>query len=229
MEEQVARYVAGSHLQPLPPPVSEGGWIGRVRRSFFATPLDAVLSVISLLLIGYVAIGLYNWGIATAVFTGSDRTACLGPDVGACWAFIGARFQQFIFGLYPVEERWRVLLVFALLVVLLIPLAIPRAPFKRLNAVLMFFVFPLATIVLLTGGQFSMAGSSIALVFALAAAVTLFLCVGISSRASSYGLLKLAIVLTVVSVFGALISSYMSFDRFNVLTFRSTPCPSSRC
>nr|WP_062222470.1 amino acid ABC transporter permease [Aureimonas sp. D3] len=220
MEEQVSRFVAGSYLQPLPPPAAEGGWTGRIRKSFFATPLDAVLSLLSALLIGYIAVGLYQWGIANAVFTGENRSACLGDSVGACWAFIGARFQQFIFGLYPVEERWRVVLVFALLVVLLVPLAIPRAPFKRLNASLMFFVFPLVTIVLLTGGRFAMTGSSIALAFALAAAVTLFLCVGISSRAGSYGLTKVAVGLTVFGLLAAFMAPYLNFDRFSVLTFR---------
>ncbi len=220
MEEQVSRFVAGSYLQPLPPPKDMTGLSGRLRRNLFATPVDAVLTTISLLLVAYVAWGLFHWGVLTAVFTGEDRTACLGPEVGACWAFIGARFQQFIFGLYPVEERWRVILVFALLVALLVPIAIPRAPFKRLNAVLLFFVFPLVTTVLLTGGRFAMSGSSIALVFALAALVTVVLCVGISSRASSSTLIKVAYGLTALAVVAALAAPYLSLNRFSVLTFR---------
>ena len=29
---------------------------------------------------------------------------------GACWAFVNAKFEQFMFGRYPVDERWRVIL-----------------------------------------------------------------------------------------------------------------------
>ncbi|ALN73203.1 amino acid ABC transporter permease [Aureimonas sp. AU20] len=220
MEEQVARFVSSSHLQPLPPPEAVGGLSGRLRRSFFATPLDAVLTTICLLLVAYVAWGIFQWGVVNAVFTGADRTACLGEGVGACWAFIGARFQQFIFGLYPVEERWRVLLVFALLIVLVIPLAIPRAPYKSLNAILLFFVFPLTTAVLLTGGRFAMSGSSIALVFALAAAATLFLCIGISAQATSHPMMKLGWGLVFIAFVAALVAPYVSSDRFTFLTFR---------
>jgi len=44
-----------------------------------------------------------------AVWTGSDRTACLaetaGRPVGACWPFIAAKFDQFMYGFYPASER----------------------------------------------------------------------------------------------------------------------------
>jgi len=30
------------------------------------------------------------------------------PVTGACWVFIRARFGQFMYGLYPVDQRWRV-------------------------------------------------------------------------------------------------------------------------
>ena len=39
------------------------------------------------------------------------------PDVGACWAFVRDRFSYFIYGSYPIPERWRVDIFFALLAV----------------------------------------------------------------------------------------------------------------
>ena len=35
---------------------------------------------------------------------------------GACWAFIGHRFELFVYGFYPADERWRVNLSFILMI-----------------------------------------------------------------------------------------------------------------
>jgi general L-amino acid transport system permease protein len=61
-----------------------------------------------------------------AVWTGDNREACLPQDgghSGACWAYVEAYFPQFIYGRYPVEERYRVDIVYALFALLLVPLA----------------------------------------------------------------------------------------------------------
>jgi general L-amino acid transport system permease protein len=71
--------------------------------------------------------------------------------VGACWPFIQAKFGQFMFGFYPDDERWRVNLTYALGVILLVPLLIPRVPYKALNAILFFGVFPVVGFFLLVG------------------------------------------------------------------------------
>jgi general L-amino acid transport system permease protein len=72
--------------------------------------------------------------------------------VGACWPYIGAKLDQFIYGFYPAAERWRVKLTFLLAVVLLIPMLIPRLPAKGLNAGLFFLAFPVVAFFLLHGG-----------------------------------------------------------------------------
>ena len=41
-----------------------------------------------------------------ATFTGTTRADC--TSAGACWVFVKARFGQFMYGLYPPAERWRV-------------------------------------------------------------------------------------------------------------------------
>jgi general L-amino acid transport system permease protein len=75
-------------------------------------------------------------------------------STGACWPFIKAKFNQFIYGFYPAAERWRPNIVFAIGALLLAPLLIPRAPLKKLNAILFFGIFPVVSLVLLTGGNF---------------------------------------------------------------------------
>ena len=61
-----------------------------------------------------------------------------------------------MFGRYPVEERWRVILTGIIFLALLVPLLTPRAPFKRLNAILFFAVFPFIAFFLLVGGYFGL-------------------------------------------------------------------------
>src|SRR5690606_38159496 len=106
-----------------------------------------------------------NWVFLDAVWSGSDRTVCLTipqggiqPEgwSGACWAFVGERFEQFMFGRYPIEERWRPLLVAILFAALLAPILIPRIPFKGLNALLLFVIFPIVAFFLLRGNIFGL-------------------------------------------------------------------------
>jgi general L-amino acid transport system permease protein len=104
---------------------------------------------------------LFSWLFWNASWSGPDRTVCatlaqggIQPEgwSGACWAFVNAKFTQFMFGRYPDEERWRVLLTGAIFVALLVPLLIPRIPRKGLNAILFFGVFPVFAFFMLYGG-----------------------------------------------------------------------------
>lgn len=146
-------------------PRSESGIGAWVRKNLFATPGDSILTVVSLLIVAWVLPQILNWAIFNAVWTGADRTACLTVDQGgalpagwsgACWAFVNAKFGQFMFGRYPFEERWRVILTAIIFVALLAPLLIPSAPFKRLNAILFFAIFPFIAFFLLVGGFFGL-------------------------------------------------------------------------
>lgn len=104
---------------------------------------------------------LVNWLFIQAVWSGPDRTFCattiqggIQPDgwSGACWAFVSAKYDQFIFGRYPLDERWRPAIVGILFIVLLVPMLIPSAPRKGLNAILLFAVLPVIAFWLLHGG-----------------------------------------------------------------------------
>ncbi len=65
-----------------------------------------------------------------------------------------AYFAQFVYGRYPVEARWRVDLLFVIFAAGLVPMLVPTAPFKRENILYMAGVFPVAALLLLTGGNF---------------------------------------------------------------------------
>lgn len=165
MAMQSAAWVRTELAPAGPPPRLQGGAAAWLRKNLFATPLDSVLTVMALLAIAWAVPQLVNWTILQAQWTGTDRTACLTVDQGgalpsgwsgACWAFVWAKFPQFMFGRYPADERWRVILTGIVFVALLAPLLIPRAPYKRLNAILFFGVFPFVAFFLLVGGYFGL-------------------------------------------------------------------------
>ncbi len=148
-------FVRPKLLQPLPPPAKV-----RKRWNFIRSWQDFVLSVICLYLIWLVGWPAVKFLFIDAVWTGSSRTDCLpetvGRAVGACWPFITAKFSQFIYGFYPESERWRADLTFLFGAALLLPLLIPRVPYKIANALLFFVVFPVIAYFLLVGGFFGL-------------------------------------------------------------------------
>ncbi|KQT86294.1 amino acid ABC transporter permease [Aurantimonas sp. Leaf443] len=226
MEEQVALYVARDQKQPLPPPPGETGLVGRMRRNLFATPLDTVLTIALGAVLVWGIWNLFQWAVVDAVFEGSDRTACLvegGGHGGACWAFVKAKFGQFIYGIYPLEERWRIDLVFLLLAALVIPIAMPTVPGKKLNAVLLFLVFPVVTLVLLTGGEFSVTGGEVAILIVFAAGLTVSRVASRPDVSSRTPLLKAAYALMAVAVLALIFSGIVTAARVEFLDVRFTP------
>ena len=154
-------YIRQEMLAPLPPPTSEASVVGWVRKNLLATPKDVVLTIIGLAVLALILPGAINFLFLDAAWFGADRSVCATiaqggtqPDgwKGACWAFVESRFSQFIFGRYPLEERWRVILVGVMFVALLVPMLIPKAPRKGLNALMLFIVFPVVAFFLLHGG-----------------------------------------------------------------------------
>jgi general L-amino acid transport system permease protein len=140
-------------LEPVvAPPVREVGAIGWLRRNLFSSTTNTILTLLGVALLVWTIPPIVRWALIDAVWTGEDRTACTVPGAGACWAFVKAKFSFFMYGRYPFEERWRVDLVGLLLIAGLVPMAIPRIPFKRENVVYLLLVFPLLAYFLLLGG-----------------------------------------------------------------------------
>jgi len=153
-------FVRARMIAPAPPPAAQFSLFALVRAQLFNSFGNSILTVLSLLLLAGLVWPTLKFLLIDAVWVGHDRGACLaetvGHEVGACWPFIAARFDQLMYGFYPAAERWRVDLVYALGAVLLVPLLIPRFGYKIWNAVLFFGVFPLVGAVLLLGGVFGL-------------------------------------------------------------------------
>jgi general L-amino acid transport system permease protein len=163
-----AAYVRKEEEPVLPPPRRATGAVAWVYSRFFSSIGNAILTLIGVALIVVVVPPIVRWAFIDAVWTGENRDACTVPGAGACWAFVKAKFAQFMYGRYPVEERWRVDLTVVLLIIGLVPMAIPRVPFKRENAFYLLAVFPLIALILLTGGNFDISGGMFRFVALLA-------------------------------------------------------------
>src|SRR5512138_2361863 len=121
-------YVQAAFAAAEPPPPAPGSALSRLAASMFGTKLNFSLTVLSIGVILLVVPPFLNFMIFDASWHGTSRADCL-PNAGACWPFIKAKFGQFVYGFYPIEERWRPNLAFVLGAALLTPLLIPSAPF----------------------------------------------------------------------------------------------------
>ena len=158
-------YIRDRFLEAEKPPASEKSAFAWIRNNLFASWKDGILTVLAITAILMYLPKALNWLFVSAVWTGSDRTACLTVEQGgqlpagwngACWAYVNDRFVQFMFGSYPRDELWRPLLVVAMFVALLVPFLIPKVPRKGLNAILLLVVFPVVSFFLLLGGSFGL-------------------------------------------------------------------------
>jgi general L-amino acid transport system permease protein len=135
----------------LPPPASTVGVVGWLRRNLFSSPLNTILTIISLYII-YVSVPPFlDWAIFSANWNaGTSRNDCLND--GACWTMVRARFGQFIYGRYPFDQRWRVDLAMVLQFAAIAWLLIERIPGKKYAAIALFIVYPIVAYILLFGG-----------------------------------------------------------------------------
>jgi general L-amino acid transport system permease protein len=148
-------YVRGTPVPALPPPMLETGVFGWLRANLLSTPLNIALTLLSALLVAWLLPPVVKFLVIDAVWTGMDREACLAtserPHIGACWPFIRDRFAYFVYGSYPISERWRVDIFFALLAFGIFWLLWLDAPRRDIAAVYFFVVLPIASYLLLSG------------------------------------------------------------------------------
>src|SRR5262245_19390105 len=148
-------YVREVLVEPKPAPMAMTGAIGWLRANLFSSPFNTVLTILAILLVAWVVPPLLRFLVIDATWAGVDRESCLPsdarPEVGACWPFVRERFAYFIYGSYPIPQRWRVDVFFALLAVGVVWLLWLRAPRRDLGAIYAFIALPVVSFILLRG------------------------------------------------------------------------------
>ncbi len=148
-------FVRRAAIAPRLPPTAMTGALGWVRDNLLSTPFNIALTILIALLLAWVIPELAKFLIIDAVWSGSDRDACLESvqhrEIGACWPFVWERLPYFIYGSYPIPERWRVDVFFAMLAVGVVWLLWLNAPRHDLGAIYFFIILPICSFILLTG------------------------------------------------------------------------------
>ena len=141
-------------LSDRPAPSTDSGVFGWLLRNLFQNVWQTIASIVTIFFLGWLFWHIAEFAILNAVWVGDDREACsveIGRSLGACWAFVGDRLGYFIYGSYPIEERWRVNVFFFIGAVVLAHVLWLNAPFKRLGLLAGFVLFPVVAFVLLNG------------------------------------------------------------------------------
>lgn len=166
----------------LPPPNTNAGMTEWLRKRMFSSPLNIMLTLLSLALLTWIIPPLINWAFITASWGGDSAALCEVDGVGACWTFINVKLRQFVFGFYPQAEQWRVELLFVVFFTLIAYLVIPKTPKKGWLGLFALLGFPIIAFILLRGGLF-----------------------GLETVSTSYwGGLSLTLVISFVSIVGSL-------------------------
>lgn len=137
-----------------PPPTEKIGILRWLRQNLFNSPFNSVLTIICLALVAYWALAFVEWGILNAVFDTDDHNVCRQAS-GACWAVIGEKHRPMLFGVYPYEEHWR--LVVALIVYLGTVVATLAPPMWKKHILIPMWIVSLAVLgTMLWGGIFGL-------------------------------------------------------------------------
>ena len=163
----------------LPPPASEAGITGWLYHNIFQSMSDfssvgatikSALMALTTVVIGYVGFtqlwALLDFAIFSAVWVpqeGVKREVCLTTEQGgelpagwhgACWPFIYAKFKFIIYGAFDNDQLWRVNLAGFVGLAALAWVMIERMPYRKHMGIFLLVIYPIFTLILLTGGNF---------------------------------------------------------------------------
>ena len=172
-------FVRKSIVNEQPPPLTQVGITGWLWRNLFSSMSNfssISSSILSILMISLTIWLLYfcggliysfiDFAILSAVFTDPDgikRKVCAtvkqGGELpadwyGACWPFIFAKKKFLIYGRIPTEELWRANLVYATLVIGMGYVMWEKGKGRKWVGLCMLTVFPVVSLILLTGANF---------------------------------------------------------------------------
>ncbi|MEO0388421.1 MAG: amino acid ABC transporter permease, partial [Pseudomonadota bacterium] len=149
--QDTTAFVRTSEIPPSPPPATETGVVKWLRENLFSSPASSVLTILALIAIYYLGAALGPW-LLNGVWSADSLSECrqvLDGATGGCFAVIGERWHQLLFGFYPPEGYWRLVLAFILLAVAAAPVMVSTVPRQ-----LLYFtaVFPFIAYWLIWGG-----------------------------------------------------------------------------
>ncbi len=143
-------------LAPRAPPQRQTGALAWVRREFFSSVGNTVLTLAVLAVLALTLPPLLKWAVFNAVVA-PDNAACRAAyPHGACWGVVAEKGRLILLGRYPFDQMWRPIVACVMLIGALVLSAMRRnwkpwlLPLWVVVTVLFF--------VLMRGGMFGLVG-----------------------------------------------------------------------
>jgi general L-amino acid transport system permease protein len=152
MSERSVSFVASGQIPPSPPPPATTGVLGWLRENLFDGIFNSALTIVSIAFIAWLLWIAVPWAFVDSVWQASSLKECREINAeGACWAVIVERFDQFIYGFYPHELRWRPNLAFLLLLLALAFALFDGMPYRGYGLIYS-AIYPVIAYFLIWGG-----------------------------------------------------------------------------
>ncbi len=132
------------------------GPIAWVRTNLLGSIPSTVLTLVCAWLLFLLIPPMWKFLVTSATYTGAERTACL-PNPGMCYPYLADNFQFFMYGFYPVIERWRPNFALILGMIGVVGALWPDFRYRGQFALYFLLVFPIIAFVLLYGGALGLA------------------------------------------------------------------------
>lgn len=99
----------GKASRQQPPPTEKIAILRWMKENLFASTANAVLTFLLVAAVVMWVPGFIQWAIIDPVWYTLDPEVCRKAQ-GACWAVVGEKHRPMLFGLYPYEEHWRLVI-----------------------------------------------------------------------------------------------------------------------
>ncbi|WP_108813569.1 amino acid ABC transporter permease [Loktanella sp. Alg231-35] len=167
--DRTIAFVRTEDVPAMPPPPNAVGPVRWIKDNLFATPANSVLTILAILAIYMILNGTVPW-MVNGIWASPSLAVCreiLDGASGACFAVLGERWNQLLFGFqYPADLYWRPGLAFVLLFFAAAPVLFFDLPRKLL---IFTALYPFIAYWLIWGG--SIFGPLLALVGIVAGAL----------------------------------------------------------
>lgn len=155
-------YVRTEMLPEQAPPVTAAGPVKWVRENLFSSLGNGIMTILSLYVIYYILSHMLGW-VVLGIWDADSLSECRAIRDGfiadgrwaehtevACWAVLGDRWHQLLFGFYPPEFYWRPILSLVIFGVALAPVLFDSVNRKML---ILTILAPFICYFLLWGGS----------------------------------------------------------------------------
>jgi len=138
-------------VQAKPAPITSRGFIRWLRENLFSSPLNSAMTLLGIYALYLIIPPFVKWAIIDAHFVGNSRADCTGD--GACWLFIKAKWDMYMYGFYPLDLHWRPNTVYILFGVVLLSFKFIK---NNIAKIVIFVLYMIVAYYLIHGGIFGL-------------------------------------------------------------------------